>query len=163
MDDATGTVVNALGRPEGDTRGYFLLMEGVIRSYGIPLDIYGDRHGVFKFNGKHRHITQPVGPTQFTRAIGELGIERTDLCPFAPGREDGLDVGLPGGVQKPADDRIGGATTRAAFQPSGWSRITRAAILVSRRTFPDAKSFLVPRPRYPVPWGVRCRWAARTC
>lgn len=117
VDDATGTVVNALGRPAEDTRGYFLLMEGVIRSYGIPLDIYGDRHGVFKFNGKHRHITQPVGPTQFTRAVGELGIERTDLCPFAPGREYGLDVGLPGGVQKPADDRIGGAATRAAFQP----------------------------------------------
>ena len=76
VDDATGAVANALSRPEEDTRGYFLLMEGIIRSYGIPLAIYGDRHGVFKFNGKPRHVTQPVGPTQFTRAMGELGIEQ---------------------------------------------------------------------------------------
>ena len=87
VDDATGTVVNAVFRPEEDTRGYFLLMEGVIRSYGIPLAIYGDRHGVFKFNGKPRHITQPVGPTQFTRAMGELGIEQIFArSPQAKGR-----------------------------------------------------------------------------
>ena len=30
VDDATGTVANAIFRPEEDTRGYFLLMEGVI-------------------------------------------------------------------------------------------------------------------------------------
>ena len=30
VDDATGTVANALFRPEEDTRGYFLLLEGVI-------------------------------------------------------------------------------------------------------------------------------------
>ena len=69
-DDATGTVATAIFRPEEDTRGYFLLMDGIIRRYGIPLAIYGDRHGVFKFNGKPRHIPQPVGPTQFTRAMG---------------------------------------------------------------------------------------------
>ena len=87
VDDATGTVANALFRPEEDTRGYFLLMEGIVRSYGIPLAIYGDRHGVFKFNGKPRHITQPVGPTQFTRAMGELGIEQIFArSPQAKGR-----------------------------------------------------------------------------
>ena len=87
VDDATGTVVNAVSRPEEDTRGYFLLMDGVIRGYGIPLAIYGDRHGVFKFNGKPRHITQPVGPTQFTRAMGELGIEQIFArSPQAKGR-----------------------------------------------------------------------------
>ena len=51
------------------------------RHYGIPLTIYGDRHGVFKVNGKPRHVTQPVGPTQFTLAIGER-----NLCPFATGQ-----------------------------------------------------------------------------
>ena len=87
VDDATGTVANALFRPEEDTRGYFLLMDGIVRSYGIPLAIYGDRHGVFKFNGKPRHITQPVGPTQFTRAMGELGIEQIFArSPQAKGR-----------------------------------------------------------------------------
>ena len=87
VDDATGTVAHALFRPEEDTRGCFLLMEGVIRCYGIPLAIYSDRHGVFKFNGKPRHITHPVGPTQFTRAMGELGIEHIFArSPQAKGR-----------------------------------------------------------------------------
>ena len=87
VDDATGTVANALFRPEEDTRGYFLLMEDIIHRYGIPLAIYGDRHGVFKFNSKPRHITQPVGPTQFTRAMGELGVEQIFArSPQAKGR-----------------------------------------------------------------------------
>ena len=33
VDGATGTVANALFRPEEDTRGYFPLMEGIIRNY----------------------------------------------------------------------------------------------------------------------------------
>ena len=87
VDDATGTVANALFRPEEDTRGYFLLMEGIIRTFGIPSAIYGDRHGVFKFNSKPRHVTQPVGPTQFTRAMQELGIEQIFArSPQAKGR-----------------------------------------------------------------------------
>ena len=87
VDDATGTVANAVFQPEEDTRGYFLLMDGVIRRFGIPLALYGDRHGVFKFSGKPRHITQPVGPTQFTRAMGELGIQQVFArSPQAKGR-----------------------------------------------------------------------------
>ena len=74
-------------RPEKDTRGYFLLMERVIRSC-IPLAIYGDRrHGMFKFSGKPRHITRPVGPSQFTQAMRELGIEQIFArSPQAKGR-----------------------------------------------------------------------------
>ncbi len=87
VDDATSTVAGAVFRPEEDTRGYFQLMEEVIRHYGIPLAIYADRHGVFKFNGKPRHIPQPVGPTQFTRAMQELGIEQVFArSPQAKGR-----------------------------------------------------------------------------
>ena len=87
VDDATGTVAGAIFQPEEDTRGYFLLMEGVIHSYGIPLALYGDRHGVFKFSGKPRHFSQPVGPTQFTRAMGELGVEQIFArSPQAKGR-----------------------------------------------------------------------------
>ena len=76
VDDATGTVANAVFQPGEDTRGYFLLMEGVIRRYGIPLALYGDRHGVFKFAGKPRHIQPPVEATHFSRAVQELGIEQ---------------------------------------------------------------------------------------
>ena len=36
VDDATGTVANAVFRPEEDTRGYFLLMEGCYQSLWNP-------------------------------------------------------------------------------------------------------------------------------
>ena len=70
--DATGMVANAVFHPEEDTRGYFLLLDGVIQHYGIPLALYGDRHGVFKFAGKPRHIQPPVEATHFSRALQEL-------------------------------------------------------------------------------------------
>ena len=76
VDDATGTVAGAIFQHGEDTRGYFLLMEGVIRRYGLPLALYGDRHGVFKFAGKPRHILPPVEATHFSRAMQALGIEQ---------------------------------------------------------------------------------------
>ena len=110
VDDATGTVANALFRPEEDTRGYFLLMDGVIRRYGIPLALYGDRHGVFKFNGKPRHIPQPVGPTQFTRAMQELGIEQIFArSPQAKGRVERMNGTFQGRLV--SELRLVGATT----------------------------------------------------
>ena len=36
VDDATGVVANAEFRQAEDTKGYFLLMEGLIRRWGIP-------------------------------------------------------------------------------------------------------------------------------
>ncbi len=48
VDDATGAAVHALFRPTEDARGYFLLLEEIVRRRGIPLALYSDRHGVFK-------------------------------------------------------------------------------------------------------------------
>ena len=87
VDDATGIVVNAVFRPEEDTRGYFTLMEGLIQRWGIPLALYGDRHGVFKFSGNPRHIQPPVEATHFSRAMVELGIQQIFArSPQAKGR-----------------------------------------------------------------------------
>ena len=72
VDDATGTVVNALFCELENTRGYFRLLDGLIRHRGIPLALYVDRHAVFK------HTPSPetaAGPTQFSRAMDELGIQ----------------------------------------------------------------------------------------
>ncbi|MDE2715743.1 MAG: ISNCY family transposase [Chloroflexota bacterium] len=72
VDDATGTVVNALFCELENTRGYFRLLDGLIRRRGIPLALYVDRHAVFK------HTPSPetaAGPTQFSRAMDELGIQ----------------------------------------------------------------------------------------
>ena len=69
VDDATGCVVNALFCEQEDSRSYFLLVQGLIQSHGIPLALYADRHPVFK----HRSEYQPAGtPTQFGRAMDEL-------------------------------------------------------------------------------------------
>ena len=87
VDDATGTVANAVFRQEEDTRGYFDLMEGLIQRWGIPLALYGDRHGVFKFSGNPRHIQPPVEATHFSRAMVELGIRQIFArSPQAKGR-----------------------------------------------------------------------------
>ena len=72
VDDATGAVVHALFRPAEDARGYFLLMEQVLRRSGIPLALYSDRHAVFRARG-HQHRAREAS-TQFGHAMQELGI-----------------------------------------------------------------------------------------
>ena len=84
VDDATGTVVNALFCDQEDSLSYFRLMQGLIRRRGIPLALYTDRHPVFK----HRSEYRPAGTvTQFGRAMEELGIQLIfALSPQAKGR-----------------------------------------------------------------------------
>ena len=48
VDDATGSVVNALFCNHEDSHNYFLLMQNLLRRRGIPLALYTDRHAVFK-------------------------------------------------------------------------------------------------------------------
>ena len=72
MDDATGIVVNALFSELENTRSYFLLMRGLIRSCGIPIALYADRHAVFKHTSPSETT---AGPTQFSRAMDELGVQ----------------------------------------------------------------------------------------
>ncbi len=84
VDDATGTVVNALFCEKEEAYTYFLLMQDLVQSVGIPVALYVDRHGVF------RH-TPGAGlqgtPTQFSRAMDELGIQMIfALSPQAKGR-----------------------------------------------------------------------------
>ena len=72
VDDATGIVVNALFCELENTRSYLQLMQDLIRSYGIPLALYSDRHGVFKHTPPSETAS---APTQFSRAMGELGVQ----------------------------------------------------------------------------------------
>ena len=72
VDDATGAVVHALFRPAEDARGYFLLMEQVLRRSGIPLALYSDRHAVFRASAQQRAGGE--ASTQFARALAELGV-----------------------------------------------------------------------------------------
>ncbi|MBI2166607.1 MAG: ISNCY family transposase [Chloroflexi bacterium] len=91
IDDATGTVPSALFREQEDAQGYFLLMEEIIRSKGIPLALYSDRHSIFQVNPKQRETLeeQLAGerqPTQMGRALRELGVQAIfALSPQAKG------------------------------------------------------------------------------
>ena len=84
VDDATGSVVNARFCNEEDTHSYFRLMQGLLHHPGIPPALYTYRHPVFK----HWSEYQPTGtPTQFSRAMDELGIQLIfALPPQAKGR-----------------------------------------------------------------------------
>ena len=84
VDDATGSVVNALFCNHEDSHNYFLLMQNLLRRCGIPLALYTDRHAVFK----HTPGSGSTGtPTQFGRAMAELGIQMIfALSPQAKGR-----------------------------------------------------------------------------
>ena len=72
VDDATGAVVHALFGAVEDARGYFLLMEEVLRRSGVPLALYNDRHAVFRASAQQRAGGE--ASTQFARAMAELGV-----------------------------------------------------------------------------------------
>ena len=77
VDDATGTVVDAFFCQQEDAHNYFLLMQSLIESCGIPVALYTDRHGVFKHTPGSG---LPGMPTHFSRAMGELGIQMIFPC-----------------------------------------------------------------------------------
>ena len=84
VDDATGTVVNALFCEHEDAHSYFLLIHGLVQHLGLPVALYTDRHGVFKLTPGSG---LPGMPTQFSRAMEELGIQMIfALSPQAKGR-----------------------------------------------------------------------------
>ena len=84
VDDATGRVVGTLLCDKEEAYTYFLLIQDLLQSVGIPMALYVDRHGVF------RHTPGsglPGTSTQFSRAMDELGIQMIfALSPQAKGR-----------------------------------------------------------------------------
>jgi transposase len=78
QDDATGKVVGAEFFPSETTDGYFRVFRSVLRRYGVPLSLYGDRCGVFVRNDDHWTVEEELAgrqqPTQFGRALEQLGV-----------------------------------------------------------------------------------------
>ena len=107
VDDATGTVVNALFCELENTRSYFLLLDGLIRRRGMPLALYVDRHAVFKHTPSQ---DTAAAPTQFSRAMDELGIQLIfALSPQAKDRVERAAGTFQGRLV--AELRLSGATT----------------------------------------------------
>ncbi len=72
VDDATGTVVDALFCEQEDAHSYFVLSQGLVQHLGVPVALYTDRHAVFKHT---LGSGLPGMPTQFSRAMEELRIQ----------------------------------------------------------------------------------------
>ena len=82
VDDATGTAPYALFQEQEDTRGYLSLLQGIIERRGVPMAVYTDGHAVFQSRRAGREETNRGGATQWSRALGELGV--TQILAHSP-------------------------------------------------------------------------------
>jgi transposase len=96
IDDATSTVLGAVFREQEDGLGYLLVLEQIVRTVGIPLALYVDRHGIFQQNPRspltiEEELAGGRTPTQVGRVLGELGIRHIAArSPQAKGRIERL-------------------------------------------------------------------------
>ena len=95
QDDATGKILAAGFFPAETTEGYFHLLRRVLVRFGVPLALYGDRHGIFVRNDDHWTVEEQLAgkrePTQFGRALQQLGITYIAAnSPQAKGRVERL-------------------------------------------------------------------------
>lgn len=79
IDDATGRVLAAHFRPTEDRWGYLALLQEIAATKGVPLAVYGDRHGALWHHAHEREslAEQLAGrrePTQVGRVLEELGV-----------------------------------------------------------------------------------------
>ena len=98
IDDATNEVPAAIFRAQEDASGYFVVLRETIRTRGIPIALYGDRHGIVTNDARPRPLTvneqlrghsRPL--TQVGRALHELGIAWIPAhSPQAKGRVERL-------------------------------------------------------------------------
>nr|WP_245586030.1 ISNCY family transposase [Paenibacillus pinihumi] len=96
IDDATSTVVGAVFRLSECREGYSTVMQEGIKTYGIPLGLYSDRHTIFRSPKEVLTIEQELaGETaplsHFGKAMAELNIEHVKaITPQAKGRIERL-------------------------------------------------------------------------
>ena len=69
VDDATGSVTQAVFHTTEDIRSYLMLLESLVRQWGLPLAIYSDRYSAFKYNARQK--TVPVETILFVGVIWE--------------------------------------------------------------------------------------------
>lgn len=79
VDDATSSILYAHLDPIETTMGYFRGMTAHVKTYGIPLAYYSDKHMIFRVGNAK---TLEVNLSQFERACSELGIE--GICANSP-------------------------------------------------------------------------------
>jgi hypothetical protein len=118
MDDASGALLpGARFTPEEDTVSYLRLLQTLVRSCGIPVALYMDRHSIFRRNDPAWSLAEELrgrqDPTQVGRALDALGIEVIyALSPQAKGRIERLWGTLQDRLV--AELRLAGSDTLAA-------------------------------------------------
>ena len=79
IDDATSRITNLRFVAQECTLGYMQALYGHIQQYGMPMELYSDRHGIFRVNvGQARDDMR----SQFGRALATLGIG--SICANSP-------------------------------------------------------------------------------
>ena len=75
IDDATGRITTRF-YPSETTEAYMDLLGRHLRKFGRPASWYSDRHGIFRAEESVKGYDEKQSvPTQFSRALKELGIE----------------------------------------------------------------------------------------
>jgi transposase len=96
IDDATNDVPYAYFQEREDTKGYMLMLKGIILKQGIPLALYHDRHSIFEVaRDKEASLDEQLAGskplTQMGRLLSELGINSIAAnSPQAKGRVERL-------------------------------------------------------------------------
>ncbi len=107
VDDAVGKVVSAWFCEQEDARSYFLMIRALVERRRVPVALYTDRHAVFKHTPGSG---LPAGPTQFSRAMDELGVQMIFAqSPQAEGRVERTAGAFQDRLV--AELRLAGATT----------------------------------------------------
>ena len=78
IDDATSIPLALWFRPTEDFNGYLRVLDHTCRTYGVPVELYGDRLNVFVRNDQHWTLAEQLrgaqDPTHFGRVLRDLGI-----------------------------------------------------------------------------------------
>lgn len=94
IDDANNEVPGAVFREAEDAAGYFLVLEQVSLSKGIPQSIYADQHTIFQSPSQptvEQELSGVLPRTQYGRLVDELGIQLIAArSPQAKGRIERL-------------------------------------------------------------------------
>ncbi len=96
IDDATGEVMpGAHFVDQEGTVGYLRVLRAIVKTKGVPLSAYMDRHGALQRNDKNWSLEEQLAgrrqPTHVKRALDELGIQAIyALSPQAKGRVERL-------------------------------------------------------------------------
>lgn len=118
IDDATGELLPGAHFVDQEcTVGYLRVLRDIVRTKGIPLAAYMDRHGTLQRNDKNWSLEEQLAgrrqPTQVKRALDDLGIQALyALSPQAKGRVERLWGTLQDRLV--SELRLAGASTAAA-------------------------------------------------